>query len=96
MKHAILTKLACVRRFSREAGQAMTEYIIVVAVIAIASIAVYSYFGDTLRHQTSAAALALSGESGKDESGLASGTAGKAKAKAVKNLKDFAEDKDAS
>ena len=97
MKHAILSqKFDRFRRRVRQAGQGMTEYIIIVAVIAIGSIAVYSYFGDTLRHQTSAAALALSGESGKEESSEASTAASKGAAKANKNLKDFAEEKGGS
>jgi Flp pilus assembly pilin Flp len=58
---------AKVRRPVRQAGQGMTEYIIIVAVIAIGSIAVYSYFGDTLRNQTAAAATALSGKDGSDQ-----------------------------
>ena len=40
-------------------GQGMTEYIIVVALIAVAAIGVYSAFGDVLRGQTSVAAVAL-------------------------------------
>jgi type IV pilus assembly protein PilA len=43
------------------AGQGMTEYIIVVALIAVAAIGVYSAFGDVVRGQTSVAAVALSG-----------------------------------
>ena len=39
----------------------MTEYIIVVALIAVAAIGVYSAFGDVLRGQTTVAAVALSG-----------------------------------
>jgi Flp pilus assembly pilin Flp len=39
----------------------MTEYIIVVALIAVAAIGVYSAFGDVIRGQTSVAAVALSG-----------------------------------
>lgn len=42
-------------------GQGMTEYIIVVALIAVAAIGVYSAFGDVIRGQTSVAAVALSG-----------------------------------
>jgi len=44
-------------------GQGMTEYIIVVALIAVAAIGVYSAFGDVIRGQTSVAATALSGQS---------------------------------
>ena len=49
---------ACRRR---QAGQGMTEYIIIVALIAVAAIGVYSAFGDVVRGQTSVAAVALSG-----------------------------------
>ncbi|MBU6377020.1 MAG: hypothetical protein KJS95_00685 [Gammaproteobacteria bacterium] len=48
-------------RRRRQAGQGMTEYIIVVALIAVAAIGVYSAFGDVVRGQTSVAAVALSG-----------------------------------
>jgi len=44
------------------AGQGMTEYIIVVALIAVAAIGVYSAFGDVVRGQTSVAAVALAGK----------------------------------
>lgn len=50
-------------RRRRLAGQGMTEYIIVVALIAVAAIGVYSAFGDVVRGQTSVAAVALSGKS---------------------------------
>jgi len=42
-------------------GQGMTEYLIIVALIAVAAIGVYTGFGDILRGQTATAALALSG-----------------------------------
>lgn len=45
------------------AGQGMTEYIIVVTLIAIAAIGVYSAFGEVVRGQTIVAASALSGKS---------------------------------
>ncbi|MBK7250372.1 MAG: hypothetical protein IPI06_05700 [Gammaproteobacteria bacterium] len=47
---------------SRMLGQGMTEYIIIVALIAIGAIAVYTAFGDIVRGQTSVAAAALSGD----------------------------------
>lgn len=53
--------------FACQAGQGMTEYIIIVAVIAIASIAVYTFYGDDLRYQTSAATEALAGMDGSAE-----------------------------
>ncbi|MEZ5499780.1 MAG: hypothetical protein R3E77_10175 [Steroidobacteraceae bacterium] len=45
----------------RQCGQGMTEYIIIVALIAIAAIGVYSAFGDIVRGQTSVAASSLAG-----------------------------------
>lgn len=47
---------------SRVLGQGMTEYIIIVALVAIGAIAVYTAFGDIVRGQTSVAAAALSGD----------------------------------
>jgi Flp pilus assembly pilin Flp len=53
---------------SRKArGQGMTEYIIIVALIAIAAIGVYSFFGQTVRQQTAGMAKELSGQSAKDQ-----------------------------
>jgi type IV pilus assembly protein PilA len=45
-------------------GQGMTEYIVIVAMIAVAAIAVYQYFGQTVRNQTAAIAQELSGKDG--------------------------------
>jgi Flp pilus assembly pilin Flp len=42
-------------------GQGMTEYIIVVALVAIAAIGVYTAFGKTLRGQMAVTANALAG-----------------------------------
>ncbi len=47
----------------RQAGQGMTEYIIIVALIAIAAITVVSFFGSTVRNQVSGMANELSGKS---------------------------------
>jgi Flp pilus assembly pilin Flp len=43
-------------------GQGMTEYIIIVALIAVAAIAVYQFFGQTIRSQTSGIAKEVSGQ----------------------------------
>jgi type IV pilus assembly protein PilA len=43
-------------------GQGMTEYIIIVAMIAISAIAVYQYFGQTVRNQTASMAEELAGQ----------------------------------
>jgi Flp pilus assembly pilin Flp len=47
----------------KQLGQGMTEYIIIVALIAVAAIAVYQFFGQTIRSQTSGIALEISGRS---------------------------------
>lgn len=46
----------------RYAGQGMTEYIIVVALMAVAAIGVYTLFGQTVRNQTAGLALEVSGQ----------------------------------
>jgi Flp pilus assembly pilin Flp len=48
---------------SHQQGQGMTEYIIVVALIAIAAIGVYTAFGKTVRGQMAVTAQALAGKS---------------------------------
>lgn len=57
-------------------GQGMTEYIIIVALIAIASIGVYSAFGNVVKGQTGAMAAELGGQSGE---GSAKASANEAK-----------------
>lgn len=47
---------------ARQAGQGMTEYLIVVALIAVAAIGTYTLFGQTLRQQTAGLALEVSGQ----------------------------------
>jgi len=48
---------------AQERGQGMTEYIIIVALVAVAAIAVYQSFGKVIRSQTAAIANELAGES---------------------------------
>lgn len=50
-------------RRSRQRGQGMTEYIIIVALIAVAAIGVYAAFGQTIRNQTAGLALEMAGDS---------------------------------
>lgn len=45
-------------------GQGMTEYIIIVALIAVAAIAVYQLFGKTVRNQTAGIAQEVAGQDG--------------------------------
>lgn len=64
------------RRFCRSAqrGQGMTEYIIIVALIAVAAIGVYGLFGKTIRNQVAG----LAGEVAGTGSSTAIGNAGTA------------------
>jgi type IV pilus assembly protein PilA len=48
----------------RQRGQGMTEYIIIVALIGVAAIATYQFFGDTVRNQTAAIAQEVAGVDG--------------------------------
>ncbi len=54
------------KTFRSQQGQGMTEYIIVVALIAIAAIGVYTAFGKTVRGQMAVTAQALAGKSTSD------------------------------
>lgn len=49
---------------TKQLGQGMTEYIIIVALIAIAAITVYNLFGDTVRGQVGNMAAELGGGDG--------------------------------
>ncbi len=49
------------KRFTKQLGQGMTEYIIIVALIAIAAIGIYSVFGDTVTDQMGNMTAELSG-----------------------------------
>ena len=78
-------------------GQGMTEYIIVVALVAVAAIATYQYFGQVLRAQTAAIAKELAGEDGTQETRVAKSAAQAAKAEAKqKSLSDFTGNADKS
>jgi Flp pilus assembly pilin Flp len=46
----------------RERGQGMTEYIIIVALIAVAGIAAFQFFGQTIRSQTAGIAHEVAGQ----------------------------------
>lgn len=74
----------------RQRGQGMTEYIVVVALVAIAAIAVYQLFGQVIRSQTAAMAKELAGEDGSEQSRAAQAAAESAAAQtASKTLKSF-------
>lgn len=80
----VATSLSCRNqsRRVRQRGQGMTEYIIIVALVAVAAIAVYQSFGRVIRSQTAAIASELAGES----SSKAISNAGKASKEANRQI----------
>lgn len=81
----------------RQSGQAMTEYIIIVALVAVAAIATYQLFGQVVRSQTAAMAKELSGEDGTAQSQMAQSAAQSAEEQtASKSLKSFTGNADAA
>ena len=51
------------RRRNRKSGQAMTEYIIIVVIVALATIAILAIFSDTIREKFGGAVEELGGDS---------------------------------
>ena len=72
-------------------GQGMTEYIIIVALIAVAAIGTYGLFGETLRNQVSGLASELGGNSSATNIASAKTSAEKAEtlAKEEYNLSNY-------
>lgn len=56
-------------------GQGMVEYVVIVALVAVAAIGVFQLFGQVIRAQTSAIALEMAGEDGTEMAQKASATA---------------------
>jgi Flp pilus assembly pilin Flp len=84
---------------AKQAGQGMTEYIIIVALIAVAAIAVTQLFGATIRNQMAGIAKEVSGNDGTaaiNQAGTASTKAATAAADTSKNsLSTFGDQKTA-
>jgi type IV pilus assembly protein PilA len=68
----------------KQLGQGMTEYIIIVALIAVAAIAVYQLFGATVRNQTAGIAMEVAGKDGSNAIKAAGTAADKAATRAAK------------
>ncbi|MGH8254365.1 MAG: Flp family type IVb pilin [Steroidobacteraceae bacterium] len=68
-------------------GQGMTEYIIIVALIAVAAIGVYTAFGKTVRGQMAVTAQALAGKSASTARTVANTAATDAQAQAQRDVK---------
>ncbi len=79
---------------SRQQGQGMTEYIVIVALIAVAAIAVYQFFGQTIRSQTAGIAQEVSGQTASTAISAAQGTANSASTEGTtkKGLNNYSND----
>ena len=70
-----------------QSGQGMTEYIIIVALIAVLSIGAVSMFGDNVRNLFGMSANALAGDNNVDATKLR--TSGADSKRTMKDLKDY-------
>ena len=69
----------------RQRGQGMTEYIVIVALVAVAAIGVYSLLGQTIRNQTAGLALEIAGKDAATALSNASTSSDTATTNATKN-----------
>ena len=63
---------------NKQVGQGMTEYIVIVALIAVAAIATYQFFGQTVRSQMAGIAQEVAGQTADTAISAAQGTANSA------------------
>jgi Flp pilus assembly pilin Flp len=74
-----------IRRKKQQRGQGMTEYIIIVALIAVSAITVYASFGKTIRNQTAGLAKEMSGQAATTDIQTSQDAATKASSDGSKN-----------
>lgn len=76
---------------SRQLGQGMTEYIIIVALVAVAGIGTYKFFGQTVRNQMAGLAQEVGGVQNNTGRAAATTAAGQAAtaASANKNMGSY-------
>ena len=87
-----LMEVIPMKRFFKQLGQGMTEYIIIVALIAIAAIAAYGLFGDVVRNQVGGMASELGGAEGSAQVSAANAAAtATSGVTGTKTLKDYAD-----
>jgi Flp pilus assembly pilin Flp len=75
-------------------GQGMMEYIIIVAMIAVAAIGTYSLFGKTIRNQTSGMAEELAGKKADIGKATSSADAARTRADTTKGMSEYNKDND--
>lgn len=72
----------------QQLGQGMTEYIIIVALIAIAAIAIYGMFGETVREQMGVMTEELSGTESTIATDAEAGAAAQGQGKTLDSFDD--------
>jgi len=79
--------------FRHQRGQGMTEYIIIVALIAVAALGSFKYFGQTARSQAAAAAREVAGQEGQTMHQAAVAASNEARDQALddKSMADFSD-----
>lgn len=82
------------QRLSRQAGQGMAEYIIIVALVAVAGLATWELVGSSIGQSAAGVASAIAGTDASTIRTVAQETATAASAKAAEteNLSDYADD----
>ena len=74
-----------IKNIKKSFGQGMTEYIIIVALVAVAAIGAFKMFGQTAQHQVAGLAMELAGEDGDNAMQTARSRAAEAVTQAGKN-----------
>lgn len=79
------------RASGRQKGQGMTEYLIITALIAVAAIAVFAFFGKTIRSQVGGLSEEVAGKSASTSIQQAQSSAGQAQSQGskTKNLSSY-------
>lgn len=82
------------KRGGNQTGQGMTEYIVIVALIAVAAIATYQFFGQTIRNQMAGIAQEVAGKDASTAISAAQTAANSASTEGgrVKGLDDYSND----
>lgn len=77
--------------FARQRGQGMSEYIIIVALIAVAAIGVVGFMGDTITNQMATISQEIAGNDGSasQAAAAAAATAGAAEAATAKRMDNY-------
>ena len=81
----------------KQRGQGMMEYIIIVALIAVAAIGVYSMFGKTIRNQTAGMANEVAGKKADEQIKAAEDSSKESASRAdtTKGMSEYNKDNDA-